>query len=235
MILDSSIGNDLWKVRESWLEKTLKSLKPGMKILDAGAGQGHYKQYCDHLDYVSQDFCQYEGSGDSSGIQTGQWDTAKIDIVSDITEIPVADHSFDYIMCLEVLEHLPDPVKALTEFSRILKPGGSLVLTAPFCSLTHFSPYHFSTGFNKYFYEHHLTKLGFSIEKMESNGSFFSFLAQEIRRIDWCSQKYASYKLTRLERYATRLVLRLLEKIEAKDRASNELLCIGYHVVAIKV
>ena len=37
------------------------------------------------LDYVSQDFAQYDGEGDTIGLQTGTWDQAQLDIISDIT------------------------------------------------------------------------------------------------------------------------------------------------------
>jgi 2-polyprenyl-3-methyl-5-hydroxy-6-metoxy-1,4-benzoquinol methylase len=46
-------------------------------------------------------------------------------------------------MCVEVFEHLPEPIKAVEEFARLFKPGGYLILTAPFCSLTHFAPLSF--------------------------------------------------------------------------------------------
>ena len=36
----------------------------GYKILDAGAGELRFKPDCDHLQYVAQDFGQYEGTGD---------------------------------------------------------------------------------------------------------------------------------------------------------------------------
>lgn len=66
-----------------------------------------------------------------------------MNILSDITTILELDASFDAVKCIEVFEHIPEPVKAVKEFSRILKPGGILILTAPFCSLTHFAPYYF--------------------------------------------------------------------------------------------
>ncbi len=49
--------------RQLWLKKTLNSLPKGARLLDAGAGELRNRQYCDHLDYVSQDFCQYIGAG----------------------------------------------------------------------------------------------------------------------------------------------------------------------------
>jgi SAM-dependent methyltransferase len=45
---------------------------------------------------------------------------------------PYADGEFDLVMFCEVLEHLPhDPVHALREIHRVLRPGGSLLLTTP--------------------------------------------------------------------------------------------------------
>jgi len=64
-----------------------------------------------------------------------------VDVISDITSIPLPDASFDACLCTEVLEHLPHPIEALRELARLLRPGGRLILTAPFCSLTHFSPH----------------------------------------------------------------------------------------------
>ena len=46
-----------------WLKKTLTSLPKGARLLDAGAGELKNHQYCGHLSYVSQDFCQYQGAG----------------------------------------------------------------------------------------------------------------------------------------------------------------------------
>lgn len=92
-------------------------------------------------------------------------------------------------MCIEVFEHIPDPISAIKEFSRLLKPGGYLVITAPFCSSTHFAPYHFYTGFNRYFYEKHLGDNGFEITEINENGNFFEFVAQELLRVQSCAEK----------------------------------------------
>ena len=47
--------------RQAWLKKTLNALPEGARLLDAGAGELTNRLYCGHLDYVSQDFCQYQG------------------------------------------------------------------------------------------------------------------------------------------------------------------------------
>src|SRR5206468_2559034 len=105
------------------------------------------------------------------GLQMTAWDYGKLDIVSDIAAIPEPDGSFDAILCSEVLEHVPDAVKVIGELARLLRSGGTLILTAPFNSMTHFAPYHFSTGFSRYFYEHHLPASGLTIEELSHNGN----------------------------------------------------------------
>ena len=45
--------------------------------------------------------------------------------------LPYSDGSFDYIICIEGLEHIENPHQALREFSRILRPRGQLILSIP--------------------------------------------------------------------------------------------------------
>jgi ubiquinone/menaquinone biosynthesis C-methylase UbiE len=175
--------------RDEWQKQRIAELPAGARVLDAGAGEQRLRPLCEHLNYVAQDFAQYDGKGDGIGFQTGTWDQTNLDIVSEITSIPEADGAFDAVLCIEVLEHVPDPVRALEELCRLLKPGGILLVTAPFCSLTHFAPYHFSTGFSRYFYEHHLPRLGLAIEALVPNGNYFEYLAQEIRRLPTIADK----------------------------------------------
>src|SRR5205085_1455925 len=137
------IGTHNESNRVAWIERTLQRIPSGARILDAGAGEQPFKHACAHLRYVAQDFAQYDGRGDGAGLQTGSWDQSALDIVSDIAAIPEPNGSFDAIMCTEVFEHIPHPAGALAEFARLLKPEGFLLLTAPFCSMTHFAPYHF--------------------------------------------------------------------------------------------
>ena len=226
------IGDDTDEVRIKWVKGNLARIPAGSNILDAGAGELKFKPDCDHLHYVAQDFGQYEGTGDE-GLQTGEWDNARLDIVSDITDIPVNDESFETLLCTEVLEHIPDAVSALKEFSRILKPGGTLLITAPFASLTHFAPYHFC-GYNKYWYQHHLPKLGFDIEALDHNGSWFHFVAQELRRSRFIGKMYSLKGLGLITRVAVMPILMLLTILSRFDRGSHEALCFGYMIRAIK-
>lgn len=230
------VGTHNIDAREKWLEKTLKSIPRGKKILDAGAGELQYKRFCEHLEYVSQDFAQYTGEGNHSGLQMGTWDNTKLDIVSDITSIPLKDNSFDAIMCIEVFEHIPRPLDALKEFHRILKPGGTLIITTPFAALTHFAPYFFYNGYSQYFYEKLLPEFNFSIKELSLNGNYFEYIAQELRRVDEMASKYAptvgppSY----MDELTKHWVIRRLEKLSRKDRGSSEVLVHGIHIVASK-
>lgn len=49
----------------------------------------------------------------------------------DVTNMPLSNDSFDIIFCSHVLEHVPDDLKALREFHRILKPDGWMMLLVP--------------------------------------------------------------------------------------------------------
>lgn len=228
------VGTSNLSTREAWLKQSLANIPAGHRILDAGAGELKYKPLCAHLEYVSQDFGQYDGKGNSAGLQVGKWDNTKLDLVSDITSIPAADSSFDAVMCIEVLEHVPAPVDALRELARLLKPGGVLIVTAPFCSLTHFAPYFFQTGYSRYFYEHWLSALGFEIEDMQFNGNYFEYMAQELRRLPSMSQRYAQLPLKRHDMNAINRLLETLNRLSDQGEASDEFLCFGIHVRARK-
>src|ERR1700743_2778861 len=124
-----TVGTTNSQARDQWITSTLARIPAGLRLLDAGAGQCPYKPACAHLEYISQDFGQYDGKGEV-GVQTGEWDNSKLDIVSDILNIPLPDASVDAVLCTEVFEHIPDPILAIREFSRLLRPAGYLIITA---------------------------------------------------------------------------------------------------------
>lgn len=217
------------RVREEWLSKVLNDIKHHSRILDAGAGELNNRKYCQHLDYVSQDFCEYDGGGDMHGLQTGTWDTSRVDIVSDIIDIPEKDESFDVIICTEVFEHIPDPVLVLNEFHRLLKKGGKLILTAPFASKYHFSPFFFYTGFSKYWYQYHLERSGFSIEELTPNGSFKDVLWNDILLSRKISSSTATKVFLSIQSVFLAFSLSLIKSNDA-DKYSTY----GYFVVSVK-
>lgn len=229
-----TVGMHNETTRVQWLESTLRKLPKGSRLLDAGAGEQPFKKFCTHLDYVSQDFAQYNPQELDKGLQKGKWDYGKLDIVSDIASIPEPDASFDAVMCTEVFEHVINPRDAVKEFSRLLKKDGLLILSAPFCSLTHFAPYHYYTGFSRFFYEKELTANGFEIREITSNGSYFEYLAQEIRRLPSIAEKYSSQVISESDQKSIYRSLMILDRCSRFDKGSAELLCFGYQIVAKK-
>src|ERR1700689_1223401 len=101
--------------RDAWVADRARSTAPGSRVLDVGAGTAPYRDLFKHCQYETQDFAQYNGYKGPEG------QYAHIDYVSDITEIPVADATFDVILCTEVLEHVPRPIEALQEMARIMR------------------------------------------------------------------------------------------------------------------
>jgi SAM-dependent methyltransferase len=59
------------------------------------------------------------------------------DILADAHNLPLSDNSVDGIICKSTLEHLKEPIKAVDEIYRVLKPRGKCFITAPFLT-----PYH---------------------------------------------------------------------------------------------
>ena len=111
--------------RDQWVAREARQIPKGALVLDVGAGNCRYHALFSHCVYKTHDFAKLSKELTGGGY-------GKLDYVSDICSIPVEDESFDAVLCTEVLEHVPDPVKAIEEFARLLKPGGKLILTAPF-------------------------------------------------------------------------------------------------------
>lgn len=62
---------------------------------------------------------------------TGDLEPGRAMTEVDITKLPFADASFDAVMAIDVLEHIPDDRAAFRELHRILRPGGWALLRVP--------------------------------------------------------------------------------------------------------
>lgn len=97
----------------------------------------------------------------------------KVTLVSDVAEIPSA--SVDLIVAAEVLEHIDDPTETLAFFRRVLKPGGSLLVSLP----TENRAYRFGrrlAGFTGHYHDHDAWHIDANIQK----GGFTRRLAKTI-------------------------------------------------------
>ncbi len=144
--------------RDQWVKRHAATLPRDSRVLDAGAGACKYRPFFAHCRYETQDFCQYQG-------ELVKY-TEPITYQCDITAIPLAPGCLDVILCTEVFEHVVNPMAVLTEFARLLKPGGRLLLTAPLLSALHMEPYHFYGGFTRHWYEHWLPQSGLRVDEV---------------------------------------------------------------------
>lgn len=205
-------------------------------MLDAGAGEMQYKPYCSKLKYIAQDFGEYNPNEVDKGLKgKDTWDTSKVDIVCDIINMPLENNSIDVILCSEVFEHLKNPILALKEFSRILKPGGKLLLTAPFCSLVHMAPYHYCSGFSEFWYNEHLQNLGFKINEIRAYGNYFKYISQELFRTNEMRKIFCGKELNESEIDIIVNCIKLMMRLSKEDRKSDTVLCFGYLIEAKKL
>ena len=94
-------------------------------VLDIGCGERPYE------DLFAK--CHYVGINRTAI-------AARPDIVADAMAMPIRDASVDLVLCTQVLEHVPNPLQLVHEAYRVLKPGGGLVLSAPFYWPVHEEP-----------------------------------------------------------------------------------------------
>ena len=107
---------------------------PGTKALDVGCGGGSYAIECHLRHGVNTTLCDYsEGLLALARIQVGQAGvSAQAEFVQCSAEnLPFPDEAYDFIQCMEVLEHLQHPERALAEFRRVSRKGAHIVVSVP--------------------------------------------------------------------------------------------------------
>jgi ubiquinone/menaquinone biosynthesis C-methylase UbiE len=109
---------------QTFLRKTYPHRRD-LTILDIGCGTGAMsKKLAEWGTVVSADFSPLALSFSRRRHLTRL-------CAADAMRLPFRDASFDLVIALDILEHLPDDQAALNEFHRILKPGGRVIATVP--------------------------------------------------------------------------------------------------------
>jgi SAM-dependent methyltransferase len=105
---------------------------------------------------------------------------AGVRIIGDAQALGIRDAAFEVVLCTEVLEHLPEPQKAIDEIFRVLEPGGSLLLTTRFLFPIHDAPHDYFR-FTKYGLRHLLRR--FEIVELREETDTVSTLAVLLQRM----------------------------------------------------
>lgn len=106
-------------------------VQPGDAVLDCGCGEGFYTLIFSELFDCRVHALDY--SRELVGRAKG-WVSRKDRVrfhLGDVVALPFPDETFDRIVCTEVLEHIPDDARAVSELYRVLKKGGTLAVTVP--------------------------------------------------------------------------------------------------------
>jgi len=157
----------------AFLRRAAAGVAPGSTVIDIGAGDAPFRELFSHVNYVT---CDWENSTYTP--------EPPPDIRAPADRIPLGDATVDAILCTQVLEHVPEPWTVLTEFHRLLKPGGRLWMTAPLVWYLHEQPYDY------YRYTSHglrylLERAGFADIDIAPLSDAFSTLAQLVSDLGW--------------------------------------------------
>lgn len=151
------------------LYKYIKQLAPRLKgkLMDFGCGRKPYENLFSVNEYIGVDI---EKSGHDHAL-------SKVDVYYDGKTIPFPAETFDSIFCSEVLEHVFNLDEMLMELNRVLKKGGQMLITVPFCWNEHETPYDFGR-YSSFGIKHALQQRGFEVVEYYKSGNFARVIAQ---------------------------------------------------------
>ena len=154
---------------EKFLDEYVKEIAKEGIVLDIGSGYPFQKEMGEYRDSFT--VSRYYALGYDLSYHPH--------IVGDIHHLPFKDGSVDAIICKSVLEHVPEPQRAVKEMYRVLPEGGKIFAFLPFIHGYHGAPnykdyYRFTKDGVKYMFRH-FTK----VEMVEVRG-YFSTLCQFI-------------------------------------------------------
>jgi len=103
-----------------------------------------------------------------------------VDVLGDALALGIASASVDVVLCTEMLEHVTEPQRAVNEMHRVLKPGGTLLLTTRFLFPIHDAPHDYFR-FTKYGLRHLLR--AFEILELQEETTAVGTLAVLVQRL----------------------------------------------------
>lgn len=162
-------------IARSRLLKHVSLLVDGLKLdgsgtwLDVGCGSRPYESLINSEKYIGMDVAE---SGNPAGRK-------RCDLLYDGVTFPIGNESVDGVICTQVLEHAKDPGGMIAEIRRVLRPSGSLILSAPFSWQEHEKPYDF-TRFSSYGLINMLKWHGFQIKEHYKTTGSIETIAQAI-------------------------------------------------------
>jgi ubiquinone/menaquinone biosynthesis C-methylase UbiE len=102
----------------------LKFLERETRIVDIGCGEGYILSKINSSEKVGVDI------SDTALEQASKATQAKL-VKANAESLPFSDSYFDAALCSEILEHTQNPDKVVQELSRVVKPGGKIVISVP--------------------------------------------------------------------------------------------------------
>lgn len=124
--------SDVRRMQEESLERVigLVRARPGAFVLDVGCGSGFNAIHLARLGFqvLAVDFSEVVLANARAHTRTAGFDD-RIDIDNeDLTALSLHDSSADHVLCWGVLMHIPAVEAAVSELSRVLRPGGALIV-----------------------------------------------------------------------------------------------------------
>lgn len=137
------------------------------RLIDIGSAGKPYEEMLSHLvdEHVGLDH------------KESLHDISKTDLLGTAYDIPATDNSFDSGLCTAVLEHLEEPLDALIECRRVVKPGGYVIYSIPFIWHIHEKPRDFYR-YSKYGIKYLFEKAGFTIIEIKPLSGFWTTFGQ---------------------------------------------------------
>jgi len=146
------------------LYKAIKrhSSKARGELLDFGCGSKPYESlFTGVAHYIG---CDIHVSGHSHK-------DSRVDYFYNGKELPFKDSEFDWVVSFETFEHIFNLNEILSELARVIRSGGHMLVTAPFCWDEHEIPYDFAR-YTSYGLTHLLESHGFTIIDYEKTGNY---------------------------------------------------------------